>query len=324
MTAQQELKQLLRLAEESADESLVLAANHAGWTMECARGDLAQAEEYIERGLAIYDPKLHGDHSQHYGHDSGICALMNGGMVHWLMGYPDKAPVRGSKAQSLANHLERPLEQTISRWGSAFVAYHRGEYHEAMEHASAMLRLSEELGSEYFVAFCVLLRGAALTGQGQADEGLATTREALGAAISLRAFAWIPMLMAGFLEACLAAGAVDEGLQSIQDELTSNKLTGQRVFESEVRRLHGELLLAKNGDTAEEAEREIQQAIDIARRQSAKSLELRAVMSLARLWQRQGRTEQARTKLAEIYDWFSEGFETADLIAARALLKALA
>ncbi len=318
------LKQLLRLAEESGDESLILAANHAGWTMECVRGDLARAEEYIEQGLAIYDPELHGDHSQLYGgHDPGMCALTNGSMVHWLMGHPDKAMGRSSRAQSLASILEGPLEGAISEYSAGFVACQRGEYQDAIEHGNVMLRLVKELGSEYFDAFVAFIRGMALTGQGQADEGLATAREALGRATSLRALAWLPMVLFGYLEACLAAGAVDEGLQAVRDELARSKLTGQRVFESEVRRLHGELLLAKDGDTAEEAEKEIQQAIGIARQQSAKSLELRAVISLSRLWQRQGRTEQARAKLAEIYDWFSEGFETADLVAARKLLDEL-
>lgn len=318
------LKQLLRLAEESADDSLILAANHAGWTMESARGDLARAEEYIEQGLAIYDPALYGDHSQLYGHDPGMCALANSSTNYWLMGYPDRALGRSSEAQSLASNLEAPIEQMFSEYGAGFVAYQRGEYQDAMEHGNVMLRLCEELGSEYFEAFVKLVRGAALTGQGQANEGLATTREALRKTVLIQAFAALPVALSGFLEACLAAGAVGEGLQAIQEELTRSKLNGQRFFESEVRRLHGELLLAKNGDTAEEAEREIQQAIEIARRQSAKSLELRAVMSLARLWQRQGRMEQARVILAEIYDWFSEGFETADLVAAKALLQALA
>jgi tetratricopeptide (TPR) repeat protein len=317
------LIQLFRLAKESADDSLILAANHAGWTMECARGDLARAEEYIEQGLAIYDPELHGDHSQHYGHDSGICALVNGSYVYSLMGYPDKALGRCSEAQSLASNLERPVEQVFAEFGSGIVACLRGEYQDAMEHSSVLLRLSEELGSDYFVAVGMFLRGVALTGQDQANEGLATTREALGRLMLVRAFAWVPMGLSGFLEACLAAGAVDEGLQAIQDELTRSKQTGQRLLESEVRRLHGELLLAKDSGTAKEAEREIQQAIDIARQQSARSLELRAVMSLARLWKRQGRTEQARIILAEIYDWFSEGFETADLLAARKLLDEL-
>lgn len=112
-------------------------------------------------------------------------------------------------------------------------------------------------------------------------------------------------------------------MKAIQDELARSELTGQRVFESEIRRLHGVLILAKDGNLTAEAERELQLALEISRRQSAKSLELRAVMSLARLWMSQGKTSQARERLAEIYNWFTEGFDTADLVAARKLLDEL-
>lgn len=317
------LRLLLHLAKQSGDESLILAANHAGWTMECVRGDLTRAEDYVEQGLAIYDPDLYSDHSQLYGHDSGICGLMMGSMVYWLMGYADRALGRSTEAQSLADHLDRPVERVFANWGSSFVACQRGDYQDALEHSSAMLRISEEIAAKLFEAFGMLFRGVALMGQDQVLEGLGTTREAFDTAILVRARAWLPLVLSGFLEASLAAGAVDDGLQAIQDELAEYELTGQRAFESEIRRLHGELILAKDADAAVDAEKEFQQAIDISRKQSAKSLELRAVMSLARLWRRQGRVNQARERLAEIYNWFTEGFDTADLVAARELLDAL-
>ena len=102
-----------------------------------------------------------------------------------------------------------------------------------------------------------------------------------------------------------------------------SELTGQRVFESEIRRLHGELILADDNSATKEAEKEFQLAIDIARQQSAKSLELRAVMSQARLWATLGKADLAHTKLSEVYGWFSEGFDTADLVAAKQLLNDL-
>jgi len=203
------------------------------------------------------------------------------------------------------------------------IAYLRGEYEDALEIGLASQRFAEEQGSKYRESGALLVEGAALTGLGQAARGLEATRRALELALLTQSHIYRPRHQAAFLEACLAAGAVDEGLQNIQFELSEYELTGQRTFESEIRRLHGELILAKDRNATERAETEFQLAIDIARRQGAKSLELRAVMSLARLWMEQGNAERARARLADCYGWFTEGFDTADLVAARELLDAL-
>ena len=148
--------------------------------------------------------------------------------------------------------------------------------------------------------------------------------ELLKALSDQRGYASWRINFSNFLEASLITGSLDEGLQAIESASNYLKHSGQPLFDSEIQRLHGELILAKDASRALEAERQFQLAINIARQQSAKSLELRAVMSLARLWQRIGEREKAHQILADCYGWFSEGFDTADLVAAKDLLQKLA
>ncbi len=314
------LKQLLQLANKSGDDSLILEANHAGWTLGIARGNHALTKEYVEQGLATYDSVIHYDHTQLYGHDPGMCAHATGSFNLWIMGYPDQALQLSEAGQALAEKLRRPMDIFMAEWGSGLVASWRGDYKDAKAHSQVLLKYFEELGAKLLGAYGLLLQGAALTGMGQPNQGLKTKRKAIELAIIVRADAALTIFLSQFLESCLDAGAVEEGLKAVQDELARSEITGQRALEPEVRRLHGELILAKDGGSTAEAEKEFQLALEIARRQSAKSLELRALMSLARLWKVQGKIEQARASLAECYEWFTEGLETADLVAARKLL----
>jgi ATP/maltotriose-dependent transcriptional regulator MalT len=314
------LDQLFRLAKQAGDESLILAADHCGWIIEFARGDLTRARDYIEHGLTLYDPNRHRDHAKIYGHDSGVCALMSGSMIQWLAGYPDRALARSVEVQALAKRLDQPVDRMFANWGSAFVAVQSGESEYAVELSQDILKLSEEFGSKLFEALGILFQAGALTRQGLAQEGLRASRIALEKAVRVKARVWLHFFLAGFLEACLATDELDDGLRAVQESVAIHELEGERVFKSEVHRLYGELILAKGGGSSDAAEGEFQLAKEIARQQGAKSLELRAVMSLARLWAVQGNGDKAHDMLAECYDWFTEGIETADLMAARKLL----
>ena len=154
-------------------------------------------------------------------------------------------------------------------------------------------------------------------------EGLAQMREAFAAWRAIGAGVASPWFLALLAEACGKAGQIDEGLRTLDEALAVVQNNEEHLYEAEVYRLKGELLLQQSVEHQGEAEEGLQQALDVARRQQAKSLELRAAMSLARLWQRQGKCDAARELLAPIYGWFTEGFDTADLQEAKALLDAL-
>ena len=204
------------------------------------------------------------------------------------------------------------------------------------------MALAREQGFPYWLALGTTLRGWALVEQGQGEEGIAQIRQGLAAYRATGAELWRSRHLALLAEAYGKAEQAEEGLTALAEALDAVDRTGERMYEAELYRLKGQLTLQKfqvsgstfqvtnpqsltpNPQAEAEAEACFHKAIEIARRQQAKSLELRAVMSLSRLWQQQGKREEARQMLAEVYGWFTEGFDTADLKEAKALLEELA
>ena len=184
------------------------------------------------------------------------------------------------------------------------------------------MALSTEQGFPYWLAVGTIWRGWALAVQGQAEEGIAQIRQGLTAFRATGSEFLRPYFLTLLAEAYAQRGQAEEGLAVVSEALETVATTGERFYEAELHRLQGELSLQVPTPPAE-AEACLQQALAVARRQQAKSLELRAAMSLARLWQRQGKRDAARALLAPIYGWFTEGFDTADLQEARGLLDAL-
>jgi len=212
------------------------------------------------------------------------------------------------------------------------VHQHRREGQAAQERAEAAIRLSTEQGFPHWVASGTALRGWALAEQGQEEEGIAQVRWGMAAWQDTGAETARPYYLALLAEAYGKAGQAEKGLAALADAPAMVDKTGERRWEVELYRLKGELLLAQEGsrlqavgfrETTTEAEECFHKAIDVARKQQAKSLELRAVLSLARLWQQQGKRHAARDMLSTIYNWFTEGFDTKDLQEAKALLEEL-
>jgi predicted ATPase len=191
------------------------------------------------------------------------------------------------------------------------------------EQAEAAVALSIEQGFPFWAAAGTILRGWALAMQGQGEEGLSQVRQGIAAYRATEA----PLLVAYYCtllaEVSAHLGHPEDGLQALVEAHTLMEQQEERYWEAEVCRLRGVLLLRQPGASQAEAEAWVQRALDVARRQEAKSLELRAAMSLARLWQQQGKRLEARELLAPVYGWFTEGFDTADLQEAKALLEEL-
>jgi predicted ATPase len=214
-----------------------------------------------------------------------------------------------------------------------------GDGQVAQEHADVGVALAGEHGFSLFLTCCTLLRGAALIMQEQWDEGIALVRQGLEVYTASATEINMPFYLAWLARGYAGAGQVEEGLAAVAEALRLVEKNDERFYEAEAYRIKGELTLQKfhvpgskfqatdpqslTLDLQNEAEACFLKAIKIAQRQHAKSLELRAVMSLARLWQSQGKTAEARQMLAEIYGWFTEGFDTKDLQEAKALIKAL-
>ena len=169
----------------------------------------------------------------------------------------------------------------------------------------------------------MLLHGWALAMQGQVEQGIAQLQQGIAEWNALGLVLQRSYHLLLLAEAYTKAGRLAAALTAVEESLTAARTSGERYLEAETHRLHGQLLLA-TGQAVDAAEHDYQQALAVARQQKAKSLELRAAVSLSRLWQQQGKREQARQLLAEIYGWFTEGFDTTDLTAAKALLVELA
>jgi predicted ATPase len=317
-------KQLLTLAQQVQDPALLLEAHHALWPTLFYLGELAAARGHLEQGMALYDPQQHRSHTFLYGgHDPGECCQAYMACTLWALGYPGQALQASDKGLTLAGELAHPASLAGALNAAALLHQFRRERQAVQEAAEAFMALATEQGDAHRLARGTILRGWALFAQGQGTEGMVQMRQGLTALQATGGDVRRPLFLALLAEAYGGIGQTEEGLNVLAEALAAAEKTGGRFYEAELYRLKGELLVARAAEPDAEAEACFQQALDIARRQQAKSLELRAAMSLSRLWQQQGKHDEARELLTSVYGWFTEGFDTADLREAKALLEEL-
>jgi TOMM system kinase/cyclase fusion protein len=321
-TACQVGKQCLALAQH-VDEPALLEAHCALGVPLFYLGELALSRFHLEQGSALYDLQQCRSHAFRYGLDPGVNCLLVAWPL-WLLGYPDQALARSREALTLAQELSHPYSLAYALQSAMRLHRFRREVQAAREQAEALVTLSNQQGFAQWLAGGAMMCGWALTVQGQEGEGMAQMHHGLTAWRAMGIEAGLPYWLAMLAEAYGSIGQVEAGRRVLAEALALIDTTEERWWEAELHRLKGELLLALPMDNAAEAEAWLQHALDVARRQEAKSLELRAAMSLARLWQQQGKQAEAHALLAPIYGWFTEGFDTADLQEAKALLETLA
>jgi predicted ATPase len=289
-------------------------------------GDPVTAHAYLEQGIALYDSQQSGGLAFSRGTDPGVVCLSRLAWVLWWLGYPDQALVRSHEAIALAWRLSQPYSLNFALSYNAILHLWRREPSLVKERVETMVSLMQEHGFVHFLGGGMARLGWALVEQGAVDEGIAQIHQALEAHRIHRIWLGRYEIMAILAGAYGKAGQAQEGLRVLADAITLAHHNAELHCEAELYRLKGELLLQSDIEGlafVAEAETCFQQAFAVARRQQAKSFELRAVMSLSRLWQRQGKQAAARQMLAEIYSWFTEGFDTPDLQDAISLLEAL-
>jgi predicted ATPase len=322
-TARELGEQCLHLAQHEQDTARLLEAHHTLWTTRLLLGELPLAHTHLEQGMALYDPQQHRSLAFLYGHDPGVCCRSVAALALWLLGYPDQALRQHHAAHIMAQELAHPPSLAFTRMLAAIACQLRREAHAAHGQAEALISLATEQGFALFLAIGGILRGGTLTALGQRGEQIGQIRQDLAAVRETGTALWEPYFLALLAEAYEQEGQVEAGLATLAEALAAAHATGERWGEAELYRLRGGLLLRQTGTQQEDAETWLRRALDVARRQEAKALELRAAMSLSRLWQQQGKRNEARELLASIYGWFTEGFDTADLQEAKALLAAL-
>ena len=286
-------------------------------------GETAAARPQLEECLSLYDPQQHRAYAFLYGSDPGVFSLSWVAHALWHLGFPDQALTRSHEALALAQELSHPFSLALALDYAAMVHQFRRERHAVQARVEAALALCMEQGFAYYAAWATIMQGWALREQGRETEGMMQMRQGLAALQATGGEVRYPYYLALLAEACGRARQVGEGLTVLSEALAAVHDTGECWWEAELYRLKGELL---RGSTEHDTDAKscFHQALNIARRQQAKSLELRAAMSLSRLWQQQGQRAEARALLAPIYGWFTEGFDTADLQEAKTLLEALA
>ncbi|MFQ5827733.1 MAG: hypothetical protein ACE5JD_01060, partial [Candidatus Methylomirabilia bacterium] len=315
--------QLLTLAERTQDPALLVEAHRALGTTLFWLGDFSLARAHLEQGIGLYDPRQHRSLAFLYGATPGvICRVYAAWVLSWL-GYPDQALQWVHEALALARELPHPFSLAWALSWAAMVHRLRREAPAAQRQAEAAIALSSEHGFPQWLAMGMIERGSALAAQGRAEDGIAQISQGLVDWKATGAELSGPWFLLTFAEAYGHGGQAEEGLRTLAEGLALIEQRGERATEAEVYRLKGDLLLMQGGRAAHQAEACFRQAIDVAREQRAKFLELRAARSLSRLWQTQGKRGEARQMLAEIYGWFTEGFGTADLREAKALLAEL-
>jgi class 3 adenylate cyclase/predicted ATPase len=317
-------EELLTLAQRIQDPTYLLGAH---WTLGGALfclGDFALAREHWAESMARYDSQQHHAHISLFGVDLGVFSLCWAPHALWHLGYPQQALAMSRKAFTLAQELSHPFTLAITLAYVAMLHQFRREPHAIHEQTEAAIALCAEQRFAYYLAWGTTMQGWARVAQGQKEDSLAQIRHGLAALRATGASLRLPYYLALLAEACGQTGQAAEGLTLLAEALTQAHKTEESWPEAELHRLKGELLLSLSADNHAEAEGCLHQALAVARRQQAKALELRAAMSLSRLWQRQGKRAEAHQLLAEVYGWFTEGFDTPDLQEAKALLEALA
>jgi predicted ATPase len=339
-TARELAEQLLALAQREADPALLLLAHNVLADTLLMLGEFRVAREHAERGTALYDVHQHRSHAFLYGYDSGWHCLSYAAWALWYLGYPEQALKKIHAALSLARDLSHPFTFVAALHLASTLHQLRREAQAVQERAEAEMALCMEQGFAFFLAGGSKFRGWALVEQGQGKEGIAQLHQGLAAWRATGTEMQRPHFLALLAEAYGKVGQTEEGLSLLAEALALVDKNGERFYEAELYRLKGTLTLQKfqvSGSRFQaqespksevrgpesEAEECFLKAIEIARRQQAKSLELRAATSLARLWQQQGKQKEAHAMLAEIYNWFTEGFDTKDLQEAKVLLEEL-
>jgi predicted ATPase len=323
-TARELGEQLDRLAQRTAAPTLRLEAHDALGSTLFELGEYATAWTHLEQGIALTDPTMQRALALLRGEAPGVRCLALAANTLWALGYPTQALRRCQAALALAQEIAHPYSLALAQQWAAYLHHRRREAPAVQEQAEAQLTLGMAQGFPLFVGHGTCWRGWALAMQGQEEAGLAQIHQGLTTLLAIGHMLSRSRCLVLLAEAAGHAGQVAEGLCLLAEALAAFEASGRGDWLPETYRLQGELLLRQAVSDAAQAEACFQYALTIARRQQAKSWELRAALSLSRLWQQQDKHAEARELLAPIYGWFTEGFDTPDLQDAKALLDELA
>jgi predicted ATPase len=315
--------EMIRLADSLKDPIFLALASFAAGQTQFLLGELGRYRRQFEQTARFYSRERQRELTLLAGFDCGIAAMAWDSLAMWMLGYPNGALSKVEDAAGLARELGHPHSLIYTLSFRAWLCHFRREWRAALEQAQTVRALADEHGLPLWSLWATTLGGAAMVEEGQTLEGREQLTRGLEAMRAASAGITMTQTLGLVAQAHAHCAEPQQGLMVIGEALVAAETNGERYYLAELNRLHGELHLTSNPSNNAQAQRSFRTSIDLARRQDARSLELRATTSLARLLKRQGQTEEACRMLAEIYHWFTDGFDTADLKEAKALLDEL-
>jgi predicted ATPase len=315
--------QFLTLAEKRrATAPLMIGHRMMGSVLH--RGDFVEGRAHLDRAIALYDPKEHRSLAARFGQDVRVAALSYRSWALWMLGYPDAALGDASCAIKEAREIGQAATQMYALVHACVIHIECGNYSAANEQVIELVSLAEEKGTQFWKALGLSVQGCLLVLAARPADAIQMITSSITALQSTGSTLWLPLHLPHLATAYAEVDRFDDAWRCIDEAIAAVETTNERWFEVEVHRTRGEIALLSPDPAQARAEQYFERALMIARKQQAKSWELRAAMSMARFWDNQGKRDEARHLLAPIYGWFTEGFDTCDLKEAKALLDALA
>jgi predicted ATPase len=315
--------QFLALANrQKATGPLMMAHRLMGLSL-LHTGDLVDGRAYLDRAIALYDPAEHRPLATRFGQDVGAATLCWKSLAFWLLGYPEAALADTEHALVVAREIGHSATLMYVLNFSAWTHIHCGNYSTTNALVDEFSALKDQTGSVFWGAWGMMQRGCLLALTGKASDAVQTITCGVTAMRSTGTTMWMPFWLSHLARANAEIGQHDDARRCIGEAMAAVETAKERWCEAEVNRIAGEIALLSPEPDVAKAEAYFERALAVAREQHAKSWELRAAMSMVRLWRDQGKRDEARDLLAPVYTWFTEGFDTLDLKEAEALLDAL-
>jgi predicted ATPase len=316
--------QFLALAKKKGATAPLMIGHRIMGVSLMAAGNIVQARGHLDEAIALHDPAAHRPLAMPFGNEPGVTSLSFRGRTLWLLGYPEAALADANHALNDAREIGHAVTLMVALWLASSTNMLCGNYIAATAEADELVALTDEKTVSMWRGLGILNRGCLLVLSGKCSDAVQMINSGIAAHRSTGSTGWLPLNLSYLGVACAELDRFDDACRCVSEAMTATETSKERWSEAEVNRLAGEIARKSPEPDAAKAEAYFESALAVSRKQQAKSWELRAAMSLARLWRDQGKVQQARELLAPVYGWFTEGFDTRDLKEAKALLEELA
>jgi class 3 adenylate cyclase/predicted ATPase len=316
-------EEFLALAKKQGTIVPLIVGHNCVGTSLAFTGAFAAAQAHYNQAIALYDPAAHRAEAMRFGQDVGVTTLTRRSLTLWALGYPDAATAGNAQALRYAREIGQAATSMYVLGVISQTSLYCGDYAVATALIDELVSLADEKSSLFWRAHAMLIRGCLWASTGQATEAVQSVTSGFSAYRSTGSTLWGPYYLSYLACAYAELGSFEEAQRSNREAITTVERTKERWCEADVQRIAGEIALMSPKRDAAKAEGYFERALTVSRQQKAKSWELRAAMSMARLWRDQGKPQEARDILAPVYGWFTEGFDTRDLKEAKALFDEL-